>query len=64
MSPADPDQTRKTRHDRIEDFICRWHDAQPGELDGPLHEELGWTWQEYCAYVERNVLPPEREGAI
>ena len=52
------------REARIEDFIARWHDAPPGELDGPLHEEMGWTWEEYAAWTQSGVLPPEREGAL
>lgn len=54
---------------RIDNAIDRWHMApveDPDDecVDIPLHKFLGWTWDEYRAYTERGVIPPEREGAI
>lgn len=54
----------RSREDKIDAAIARWHAAPPGVADEPLHEYLGWTWAEYCAYTERDELPPEREGAM
>jgi hypothetical protein len=51
------------REERIDNRVDEWHDAPEGELDGPLHEALGWTSEEYAAWLERNELPPLREGA-
>jgi hypothetical protein len=58
------DRAARERERRVDAFIERWHNAPPGELDGALHEELGWTWDEYAAYFDHGVLPPEREGAL
>jgi hypothetical protein len=51
-----------SREERVDDAVDRWHRA-PGELDVPLHEYLGWTWDEYAEWVASSVLPPERKGA-
>jgi hypothetical protein len=56
--------SRSDRHDRVDDAIARWHAAPEGEADEPLAEYLGWTWSEYKDYVEHNLLPPERDGAV
>lgn len=53
-----------SRRELIDDFIDRWHKAPSGELDGPLHEEMGWTWDEYALFVTELKMPPEREGAL
>lgn len=34
----------------IDDKIDYWHDHP--ELNMPLYEYLGWTWEEYKAWVE------------
>jgi hypothetical protein len=47
------------RAQRIDDAVEAWHVSGPDETR-ELHEYLGWTWDEYRAYVERNVYPPER----
>ena len=36
--------------DEIDDFVDRWHD---GDATIPLHEFLGFTWDEYALWVER-----------
>lgn len=54
---------QREREQRVDDAIDAWHVSGPDETR-ELHEYLGWTWDEYGAYVERNVLPPEREGAV
>lgn len=42
----------------IHDLVGEWHDCEG--LDGvPLHVYLGLTWDEYKAWVERSVLPPD-----
>lgn len=52
-----------TRDERVEQAIALWHEAPPGRYNELLHEYLGWTWEEYCHYVETTELPPERKGA-
>ena len=39
----------------VETKIEEWHDAEGGGV--PLHEWLGWSVEEYAAYVERGKLP-------
>jgi hypothetical protein len=46
--------TEKTGPDNIDDRIAKWHD---GPSTQPLHEYLGWTWEQYKAWGERNVYP-------
>ena len=41
-------------HNRVEDRIDEWHNTDDGSS---LVEFLGWTSDEYKAYVERNELP-------
>lgn len=52
------------RDSKIDDAIDRWHAAPEDECEGSLHDYLGWTWEEYAAYVESRELPPQREGAL
>lgn len=59
-----PSEELSDRSMRADDFVDRWHSAPEGELDGPLHEEMGWTWEEYARWTETGEMPPEREGAI
>ncbi|HTU59574.1 MAG TPA: hypothetical protein VMF89_14085 [Polyangiales bacterium] len=39
----------------VETKIEEWHDAEGGGV--ALHEWLGWSVEEYAAYVERGKLP-------
>ncbi len=39
----------------IDDAIDLWHDG--GGKGLALHEFLGWTWEQYAAYVERGEIP-------
>lgn len=63
MTPPNP-----ARSDRVDDAVERWHKSPANDPDprmhGPLHEYLGWSWDEYATYVEKNVLPPKRKGAV
>jgi hypothetical protein len=44
----------------VEARIAEWHARPPtDEIGETLHGFLGWTWQEYAAYVERGVLPEQ-----
>lgn len=38
----------------VDDKVEAWHNSDSSLL---LHEYLGWTFDEYRAYVERNVIP-------
>lgn len=54
------------REELIEDRIAEWHRVPRYSYTGDpeLHEFLGWTLDEYAAWVQDpGKLPPEREGA-
>lgn len=36
--------------DELDDAVAAWHDGDGDGLE--LHEYLGWTWEEYGAWVE------------
>lgn len=41
--------------EEIDDLIDYWHTVDDGEA--PLHEFLGWTWEEYKLWVETGTQP-------
>lgn len=41
----------------IHDLIDHWYDAPEEEVGRSLHEYLGLTWEEYCAWMNDRVLP-------
>ncbi len=44
--------------DQTDEVIERWH---RGELrHATLHQALGWTWQEYCRWLESRQMPTKR----
>lgn len=44
--------------DEINDIIDEWHDGKhPGKS---LHEALGWTWEEYAAWLQDPRKVPGR----
>lgn len=47
----------------IDDAVDEWHESGPEEKR-ELYEFLGWTQEEYKAFVERGETPAEREGAM
>lgn len=49
-----------TTAENIDDRIDAWHDSPKAETR-ELHEYLGWTWEEYKAWVGHNVFPATRE---
>ena len=46
------------RRDTIDEWVQAWHDEEL--LVVPLHVWLGWSWDEFRAFVEQDTLP-ERE---
>lgn len=54
-------QSNTARRSNLDRLVDEWHNGAGAEE--ALHEYLGWTWDEYRAYVERGVFPPEREGS-
>lgn len=40
--------------EEVDDRINDWHES---DSDLRLHEYLGWTWEEYCVWVETDVIP-------
>lgn len=68
MPTDQPLQGRGSRSERIDNAIDAWHDLHAAEfakLGYPrLFEYLGWTQQEYTLWVERNIPPAPREGAL
>lgn len=52
------DQPATTTLENIDDRIDAWHDGD-GDEDQPLHEYLGWTREQYAAWVERGEFPDE-----
>ena len=49
-------QTQRTK-EVIDDLIDEWHE---GDSELPLHEFLGWTEEEYKAWVEFGQLPERK----
>ncbi|MGY1946670.1 hypothetical protein [Nocardia asiatica] len=47
--------------DEIDDLIDAWHNGAGYGM--PLYEYLGWTWNEYKAWVENPAAVPERARA-
>lgn len=45
--------------DEVEAKIEAWHytAVDDGHKDIPLHEYLGWTWEEMKSWVEEGVIP-------
>lgn len=44
--------------DTADDIVDAWHEHRyPDDLE--LHEALGWSWEEYKAWVERSELPDD-----
>lgn len=60
-STAAPERVLEKMHAYVENRIDEWH---AGTYDGPLHEFLGWSWEEYKLYVTDNVLPDRMFEAI
>ena len=46
-------KNREVEIDEIDDFIDKWH-AGDGGSDS-LHKYLGFTWRQYCQWVESNI---------
>lgn len=58
--------TRPRTEAEVERRIEEWHQRERKWRDtGPplvsLHESLGWTWEEYAAWVETGRLPSEAQ---
>ncbi len=45
----------KTREENIDDLIDDWHGSPDDGV--PLHEYLGWTWEQYAHWVLTGKLP-------
>lgn len=55
LSKEEQEEVRRIMlYEEIDDKIDAWHNSD-SELK--LHEYLGWTWDEYRAYVEKTTLP-------
>lgn len=52
----------QARFNAIDEAVDAWHTNY--FINCQLHEFLGWTWEEYKAFVERCELPPKRDGAM
>ena len=46
----------KKTEDQILDAADEWHNS---DSNLTLHEFLGWTWEQYKAYVEDGLIPDE-----
>lgn len=55
MNPA-----KITDPQEIDDAIERWHEGSG--MDVPLHEYLGWTWDEYRAWLQDSCISPSLGG--
>ena len=49
--------TRPRTEQELDDLIMYWHDVD--DTERPLHEFLGWTWDEYKHWAETNEMPSE-----
>lgn len=45
----------KTRDDKVDDLIHRWHTEYDGKLD--LHEYMGLTWEDYKVWLADGTFP-------
>ena len=45
-------------------LIDKWHNQPSGQPRLPLHLYLGWTREQYAAYVERGELPSKAAEPI
>jgi hypothetical protein len=50
--------TGPTTPENIDDRIDAWHDGGGRNLE--LHEYLGWTREQYKAWLERSEYPTEK----
>ena len=53
MNLPEVEETPQER--RINDKIDKWHLHYKGDM--PLHEYLGWTWDEYVVWVTTRSNP-------
>jgi len=51
------DEESSLTPDEVDDRIESWHKILESDQDIPLHEYLGWSWEEMKIWVERGVIP-------
>lgn len=59
MNPAFYQDHNNMSEGEILDKIDEWHD---GDHDCNLYEFLGWSWAEYCDYIDNGKIPNNKQN--